>query len=134
MARTHARRPVRRSRPRLARPRLPRPNGRARRRARRVDAPTERVLRRVERVRTSADERAAPAARGVRAVRGREGATRSATAPHAGMGAARLRPRAEEEEVEGRQEDLRRTDRAAAACRQALRAVGAAARSLTAEA
>ena len=75
--------------------------------------------------RASAHERPSPRTARTRA---RRRVSRSAAAD-AGVGEARLRPGAQEEEDEGRQEGDRRAHRAARAGREAVRAVGASARS-----
>src|SRR5579884_4193455 len=92
---------------RLPRPCLPRPRRHAHRGARRVDARHDRVHRRLERL------------------RGRAPAHRGAAAPHGGVGAPRLRPGPQEEEVEGREADVRREAGPRRDRGEALRAVGA---------
>ena len=114
---------------RLARPRLPRPDRDADRRARRVDARRARVRRRLERVRGGARAAAGAPVRELGGVRRRARPDRGAGPPHAAVGGARLRAGAQEEEVEGREEGDREANRAARRGGQAVRAVGAAARS-----
>ena len=72
------------------------------------------------------DECAATTARGVRALRRREGAARRPDAADAALGGTGLRAGTQEEANEGRQEAVRRPHRPARADRETVRAVGAA--------
>ena len=116
---------------RIPRPRLPRPHGDAHRRARRVVAQYDRVRRRLERLRGRARAAAGAPLPALGRVGHRAAAHRGAAAPHGRVGAARLRPGPQEEEVEGREADVRREARAGRDGREAVRAVGAAPRSRT---
>ncbi len=113
---------------RLARPRVPRSDGDAGRRARRVDARRAGVRRRLERVRGGAGAAAGARLRALGGLRRRAGADRRAGAAHDRVGAPRLRPGTQEEEDEGRQEGICEAARSPRRGREALRAVGAAAR------
>ena len=125
LARALARLALRRARRRLPRPRLSRPHRHAHRRARRVDARDDGVQRRLERLRSRARAAARAPLPPLGVVGRRAPAHRGAAAPHGGVGAPRLRPGPQEEEVEGREADLRREARAGRDRREAVRAVGA---------